>query len=154
MNYIELLDNYLIWALVLTIPLLWFKNYKTTAIQTFISSGTAWFTALTIKKLFPTPRPYVINQIPALINNPPSDSAFPSAHTALAFTIATSIFLLNKKWGIITYIIAIAVGILRTLALVHYPIDILGGAILGSTLAIIIYKLPQTQKTRNTQRIS
>jgi len=55
--------------------------------------------------------------------------------------LATLVFLYNKKLGIIFYILAVLVGVGRVLALVHYPVDILGGAILGIICGFIVFKL-------------
>lgn len=97
---------------------------------------------ITLIKIFiHTERPFIaLNKTPLVIF-PPHDYSFPSGHACFAFFIATMIYLKNKKTGIIFYFLASLVGIGRVLANVHYPIDILGGAILGITIGLGINQL-------------
>lgn len=67
-------------------------------------------------------------------------SSFPSSHTYIAFAIATSIFLYgHKKLGTFLFIIAILVAISRIGAGLHYPSDVIGGAMLGIFSGIVAY---------------
>jgi len=66
--------------------------------------------------------------------------SFPSGHATIVFAIAMAIYFFNKKWGIVTFIIAILVGISRIFVGIHWPIDILGGAVIGILSGIIVYK--------------
>jgi undecaprenyl-diphosphatase len=59
------------------------------------------------------------------------NSSFPSGHSTFAFALAFSIFWYDKKSGIIFIILAILVALGRVLVGVHYPLDILFGALLG-----------------------
>jgi len=52
----------------------------------------------------------------------PFDSAFPSGHTAQAFALAVTIFMHDKKIGWFFLIGALAIGVARVLANVHYPV--------------------------------
>lgn len=94
-----------------------------------------------IKALFPTLRPFELNGLTPMVFLPSSDGAFPSGHAAAAFALATSVFLHNKKVGLLYEIGAVIVGIARVLGNVHYPVDILGGAIVGIVVAFVIEKV-------------
>lgn len=75
-----------------------------------------------------------------------SDSpTFPSGHTTKAFSTATSLSIAFPKWYIIapSFIWAGAVGYSRMHLGVHYPSDVLAGAILGSGSAFLTYKANQ-----------
>jgi len=71
--------------------------------------------------------------------------SFPSGHTSEAFSLATSVSLTYPKWYIIapSFIWAGAVGYSRMDLGVHYPSDVLAGAILGSGCAWITFKVNQ-----------
>lgn len=65
--------------------------------------------------------------------------SFPSGHAMFFFALATAIYLYNKRWGFWFYIAAVLIGVARVMAGVHYPSDIVGGAILGSLTAYIVF---------------
>lgn len=60
-------------------------------------------------------------------------SSFPSSHTAAAFSLATSLSITYPKWYVIapSAIWATSVGIARMNQGVHYPTDIMTGAVIG-----------------------
>ncbi|MGS0682739.1 phosphatase PAP2 family protein [Shewanella sp. 125m-7] len=62
----------------------------------------------------------------------PADKfSLPSGHTAAAFVMATSIYLVYPSLFYITIFWALAIGLARVVLGVHYPLDILAGAMLG-----------------------
>ena len=92
-----------------------------------------------IKNIVARERPcWIDTSINLLIANP-KDYSFPSGHTLAAFETAVTIYLFNKKYGIPSIILAILIGISRLYLFVHFPTDVLGGAILGTTIAISVF---------------
>ncbi len=70
-----------------------------------------------------------------------ADPAFPSGHTARAFVFAILLGLHGRKWlaGLIPY--AVLVGLARVYEGAHYPSDVLAGAIVGTLLGVLFWKL-------------
>lgn len=92
-----------------------------------------------LKNLMARERPsWIDTNLPLLIPNP-TDYSFPSGHTLASFESAIMIFLHNKKSGIISLILAVLIAFSRMYLFVHFPTDILAGAILGTLISIAVY---------------
>jgi undecaprenyl-diphosphatase len=140
---VEFFATFFIWVLYAGLIVLWFidgRIKKEQVIHALLASLVAWLITMIIKHFFPTVRPFVRNGGEVDVFIKPTDAAFPSAHTALAFSLAVTIFMHDRKVGWFYLIGALMVGVARVLANVHYPVDILGGALIGSLVAIVIEK--------------
>nr|WP_317358054.1 phosphatase PAP2 family protein [uncultured Tyzzerella sp.] len=90
-----------------------------------------------LKHIFERPRPFIeLSLIPFIA--PPGGFSFPSGHSMSSFIGATCIYYTNKKWGIIAYILALLIALSRVILLVHYPTDVLTGALLGIIVALFV----------------
>jgi undecaprenyl-diphosphatase len=93
-----------------------------------------------LKKLVNRPRPYeTYNDI--YPNYRETGNSFPSGHTALAFSTATSLLLTTEKWYFAApaYVWAIGVGYSRIYLGQHYPSDVLAGAVTGAAGAYLTH---------------
>ncbi|MDE3111538.1 MAG: phosphatase PAP2 family protein, partial [Chloroflexota bacterium] len=112
----------------------------------------AWIVADALKLVFRRPRPF--DALPGVVTliARPSDLSFPSGDTAAAFgaAVALGFALPRLRWPAI--VIAAGIALARVAVGVHYPGDVLGGALLGTAFgaaapraaAWILRQLPWT----------
>ena len=128
------------------IYLIWVRRINA-LLCSMLAMLTAGAVDLIIYIIWKRPRPFVAHAdlIAQISDQTKVDiSSFPSSHTYVAFAIATSIFLYgHKKLGSFLFIIAILVAISRVGAGLHYPSDIIGGAMLGIFSGIVAYLIIQ-----------
>lgn len=130
-----------IWV-YLAIALLLFKKTRKMGITILLSYGLVYVIAqYGLKDLIARPRPCHIDTSIELLVKRPSSYSCPSTHSAWAFGAATSIFLYNKKFGLVTYLVATIIAFSRLYMFVHFPSDVLFGITLGIIFAFISYKL-------------
>lgn len=101
---------------------------------------TALISNFFIKPIIQRTRPFDMLFLEILIQRP-HDFSFPSGHTAAAFAAATVFYMKNKKMGIFMYLFAFLMGFSRLYLLVHYPSDILAGALIGTVVSWVIVKM-------------
>jgi len=96
-----------------------------------------------LKQLTHRQRPYIAypNLIVGKTNE--TDYSFPSGHTSIAFATATSLTLSFHKWYVVVpaYAYAATVGYSRMYLGVHYPSDVLGGALVGAGSSLLTWEL-------------
>jgi len=64
-------------------------------------------------------------------------SAFPSDHAALAFCIATGLWMVSRRLGTLALAYAFVTNVPRIYDGIHYPTDFIAGALLGSAMAFL-----------------
>ena len=99
---------------------------------------------LWLKVVIARPRPYADPQsifYPIWLahgSHTESDFSFPSGHTNAAFAAMVPVFWLgNKRWSWLALVFAVLMGISRIHLMVHYPSDVLCGAVTGTIAGII-----------------
>ncbi|HJY98355.1 MAG TPA: phosphatase PAP2 family protein [Patescibacteria group bacterium] len=143
-NIVTFFATFFILFLFLGLGVLWVidgRIKKEQVRHALLSCLIAWTTGFLIKYFFPVPRPFEINGGGVGVLVAPTDGAFPSNHTTLAFAIAVTIFMHDRKVGWLFLASAFLIGVARVLANVHYPVDIFGGAFLGTIVAVIVEKV-------------
>lgn len=129
-----------IW-IVTAITLLLFKKTRKAGICLGVSLiVTAILGNVVLKNIFARTRPFIEANYPIIINAPGGFS-FPSGHTSSSFAAATAIALYFKKWSVPSFVLASLIALSRVYLYVHYPSDIIAGAILGIIITIICDKL-------------
>jgi undecaprenyl-diphosphatase len=100
----------------------------------------------TIRYFYYSPRPFVVlNDLNQLISHEPTAS-FPSGHAAFFFALAMAVVFATRwrTWGAIFFLGAILIGVSRVIAGIHWPCDILGGAIIGIISALVAKFISQS----------
>lgn len=94
-----------------------------------------------LKDLIARARPCHIDETVELLVKRPSSYSCPSTHTAWSFAAATAICCYFRKWGIVTFVVAAIIGFSRMYLFVHFPTDVLLGAVLGTLSALAAVKI-------------
>jgi len=82
-----------------------------------------------------------------LISIPRSDS-FPSGHAATSFACATVLAALVPRAAPAFYVLALAIGYSRVYVGVHWPLDVVGGAVLGTATALLLLAVARRRSVR------
>lgn len=86
-----------------------------------------------IRLFYHRPRPFTDLPVDQLLTS--TAWSFPSGHATFFFALATAVYLYNKKWGIGFFVAVTLMTVSRVIAGIHYPLDILGGALIGIIVA-------------------
>src|SRR3989338_4995123 len=128
-------------------------------IFTFISASIARFIITeSIRRIYDRPRPFIVltgvnqlvDNVHQIFNNI-STSSFPSGHASLAFAVAMSIYFYYPKISILFFLAAFSIGMGRVAAGVHWPSDILGGALVGILTSLILHLFKTKFKKRQSK---
>jgi len=118
------------------------KKRATRELFTVICAAlAALVVAHAIKYFFYTPRPFAALPDVNLIFPHEADGAFPSGHATFFSALAVAMWFYHKRLAYFFGLGAILIGLSRIISGVHFPVDILGGFVLGSTVAVLAYFL-------------
>ena len=104
--------------------------------------GSLLINNVIIKNLVARPRPYTMVEGLNRIIEAQSDMSFPSGHTSSSFAAAMVIYCMcPKKISIPALILAALISLSRIYVGVHYPTDVLAGALVGGAIAVLVCKI-------------
>ncbi|MBO1582757.1 undecaprenyl-diphosphatase [Bacillus sp. XF8] len=134
--------EYMLYALVLGVLIYWFTRNNKNRMM-IIQGGLAFIVAEIIGKIvgqfYSHQQPFaVLPNVNQLVEHE-IDNSFPSDHTILFFSLCASIWLIRKKEGWLWLMLAFCVAISRIWVGVHYPIDVVTGALVGIISALFVY---------------
>ena len=87
------------------------------------------------------PRPYEVADIEPIIEKETTGNSFPSRHVFSIFVIATTLYFISKPLGILLMIAGVLLAILRVVGGVHFPRDVIAGAIIGIISGVLGFYL-------------
>jgi undecaprenyl-diphosphatase len=131
----------LIWLWFGTRDITWRQINQQAVITAMISIGLTSLLVTICNQFYFRARPFA--ELPPgsvhLLFYRPTDSSFPSNLAAVLFAIAVPIFIKNKVFGSVLLAIAILGSFGRIYIGIHYPLDILGGAVFGAVGAMLAF---------------
>lgn len=138
MPIITFLGNYgIIWLLCVAVMLV-FRKHRICGICMLAALVLSLLVCnLILKNLVARIRPCDVKAGFELLIAHPSGFSFPSGHSASSFAAATAIFMCGRRLGAAALVLAALIAFSRLYLFVHYPTDVLCGAILGVALGII-----------------
>lgn len=115
----------------------------------------ALVTNLLLKPFFMRPRPYVtVPGLTNLIDMSRDPNSFPSGHATAAFGVCMAIFLTvkDKRAKAASLFVAVLMGFSRLYVAVHYPTDVIAGALIGTMAACLGIKLVRFLERKISER--
>ncbi len=107
------------------------KNWRMVLYSLICAFVSRFIIASFVRLLWFRPRPFVENSVNLLVSHNPNEASFPSGHASFYFALSTVVYLHNKKLGIFFYIFTILMTLSRVFIGIHWPSDILAGAVIG-----------------------
>jgi undecaprenyl-diphosphatase len=135
----------LVWIVLAAVLALLWRRYGI-LVLTVVAVAVADWSSVGIKAIFDVERPSMRYAEPKPLVHAPHDAAFPSGHASTSFAAATVLSFARPRWAPAFYLLALAIGFSRVYVGVHYPLDIVGGAVLGIGVATALRWLVTTRR--------
>lgn len=137
-------DSGIIWIVLAVLFLVFSRTRKTGVLMIFSLLGSLLINNMILKNLVARVRPYEAVEGLHRMIEAQGDLSFPSGHTGSSFAAAVVIYLMcPKKYGIPAMILAVLIAVSRLYVGVHYPTDVLFGALSGTLIAWLICRIYQ-----------
>lgn len=119
------------------------RAWRRAALAAVLSAGVALLIAKCISELVDRARPFIVDPSGVhLFSGHAADPGFPSDHATGAFAVAMAIYLRNRAVGTLALLAAAVLAVGRVAIGVHFPSDVLAGAVLGSAVALALFVRP------------
>jgi undecaprenyl-diphosphatase len=114
-------------------------KWKLACASALVAAAVAMLGNQVISRAWDRPRPYETH--PAsdhLLSAPSPDPSFPSDHAAAAFAIAFAVLAFSRRGGLVFLAAATLIGLSRIALGMHYPSDVVSGALVGWAAAMLV----------------
>ncbi|GAA3413894.1 undecaprenyl-diphosphatase [Paenibacillus hodogayensis] len=116
------------------------KTNRLMVLEALTSACTAFGVGFLVSHIVYRDRPFVVHSVHQLIEHA-ANASFPSDHAIGAFVISVSIWTFRRKEGWVWLGLAVCIAFSRIWTGVHYPTDVMMGAIIGVVSSIFIHFL-------------
>ena len=140
-----------IW-IVLGAVLLLFRKTRKTGFCVLAAYGLSYLAGDLLKDWIARQRPCMVDDTVALLIARPGSFSCPSVHSMLAFASASAVFWFHRKTGIAVLIFAALVAFSRLYFFVHFPTDVLLGAVLGFVVGTAVSLCAKAVKRKEKAR--
>ena len=127
----------LLWIVLALILAVLYRRWGVLVV-TVIAVAVADWSAMGLKAVIDRERPSLRYAEPEPLVKTAHDPSFPSGHAATSFAAATVLTFAFPRLGPALFLLASAVAFSRVYVGVHYPLDVIGGALLGVLVALAI----------------
>lgn len=130
-------------AVMLVYPPSQFRNRTLVLVATLAACIARLLVKPGILLFIAEPRPFVYLHFIPLVTVSASENmqAFPSGHALFFFALAMTTFLYHRPYGLLLFLVAVLMGLARIFTGVHWPLDIVWGALLGMLTGYVTYKV-------------
>lgn len=109
--------------------------------------GSWFFAEILLKNLIKRARPFVDLSV-TVVGGEASGYSFPSSHATTAFAMAVILSNFQPKLRTLFFFLALCVSLSRVYMGVHYPSDIIAGAVVGIGIGSVSLRLVSRVKTK------
>jgi undecaprenyl-diphosphatase len=142
----------LVW-IVLAMLAAWLWRKPVVLPLVLIADGAGQALSSLGKVITDRPRPPLRYPEPAPLVHGPHTPSFPSGHAATSFACAATLArFAPRRVAVLLYVLAALIAYSRVYVGVHYPLDVLGGAVLGLLIAIALRPLPEVLQRLRRRR--
>lgn len=146
--------KYMVYVLIVAVIVYLFSRNKTNKIMVLCGVITFAISEMLGKMagtLYSNFQPFAeLSNVHQLIEKEVGNS-FPSDLTILFFSVCMTFWLFKRGWAFLWVVLAILVGVSRIWVGVHYPADVVAGALISVIIATIIYTVV-SKKTKVKRR--
>lgn len=116
------------------------KEFKTMGVVLLAGLTISYYAVSVLKVFIARPRPFVSVENAILLGHATKTYSFPSGHSTMSFMSAVLLSSLFKR-HILFYLFAVAVCLSRVYMGMHYPSDVLAGALIGAAIGYFLVRI-------------